>query len=248
MDICAIKIQKVFRGYLYRLKKLPLILYIIQKYLQSYQYNCSNENEDGRMNSCIDENKIINILQDKYSTRIQIPKIRYWYDILILDFYYGWIPVNIKTTTTLSPDNVGNLALCVHSYTDHKLNLENTYNNGIMSKILIDKLHNKSFNRTLKKDYYFIVLNKLTPNDIIINSMRGLSNLTPNSHNLPFQICWNKNRYYEYGKIEDKVRIFVKCLNKYVKLKNWRTDFMKGVRKIKFKRIKNIHRLSKNKR
>lgn len=31
---------------------------------------------------------------------------------------YGWIPVNIKTTTTLTNDNTGNLAMCVYAYTD----------------------------------------------------------------------------------------------------------------------------------
>ena len=228
MDISAIKIQKVFRGYLYRLKKLPLILYLIQSYLQSYQYNCETNNSEGRVNSYIDETNIINILQNKYAMRIRVPKIRNWYDILVHDFYHGWIPVNIKTTSTITCDNIGNLALCVQSYTDHQLNLQSSYNNGIMSKILLNKLHTQGFNRNIKKDYYFIVINKTQPNDVIINSIRGLSSIKPNSHNLPFQICWDKNRDYVHERIENKIQIFVNCMKKYNKAQNWRTDFMKG--------------------
>ena len=38
-----------------------------------------------------------------------------WYDILIYDYQYGWLPVNIKTTTTLTSDNTANQQ-CVFIY------------------------------------------------------------------------------------------------------------------------------------
>ena len=46
-----------------------------------------------------------------------------WYDILAFDFLVGWIPINIKSTTTLTSDNTGNFAMCVYSYTDENLDL-----------------------------------------------------------------------------------------------------------------------------
>ena len=38
-----------------------------------------------------------------------------WYDILAFDNMYNWIPINIKTTTTTTSDNTGNLAICVYA-------------------------------------------------------------------------------------------------------------------------------------
>ena len=101
----AIKIQKWFRGCISRRKRLPLIMYKIKKYLQDSIIKFSNQCGDGRINSCIDEDEIIKILIDKFNNRIKKPKIRMWYDILIFDYIYGWLPVNIKTTTTTTSDN-----------------------------------------------------------------------------------------------------------------------------------------------
>ena len=59
-QINAIKIQKWFRGCILRLHRLPLIMYKIKKYLHLSAYIFSTQNEDGRINSCIDEDVIIN--------------------------------------------------------------------------------------------------------------------------------------------------------------------------------------------
>ena len=144
-DVKIIKIQKWFRGCILRLKQLPLIMYYIQKYLKSTNIQFSGKNTDGRINSCIDEDEVIKLLVEKFNNRIKIPKIRMWYDILAFDYIYGWIPINIKTTTTLTSDNTGNLAMCVYAYTDEKLDfhLNKTYENGKMSKILINKIKKK---------------------------------------------------------------------------------------------------------
>ena len=48
-DSHIIKIQKWYRGCMYRLKRLPLILYQIQKYLKSVDFEFSSQNEDGRI-------------------------------------------------------------------------------------------------------------------------------------------------------------------------------------------------------
>lgn len=120
-----------------------------------------------------------------------------WYDILTFDYIYGWIPINIKTTTTLITDNTGNLTMCVYAYINELLDIhrDKSYENGKINYILFNKLKNKNYNTNNKKDYYFIVLNKTNSNDIIIiNSLKGLTLLIPNINNLPFQVCWDKNR------------------------------------------------------
>lgn len=234
-DKYAIKIQKVFKGYIVRSRSLPLILYMIQNYLRTYNFNFSNTFEDGRNNSSIDENNIIKILTDKYKTKIIIPNIRIWYDILVYDKIYGWIPVNIKTTSMKTRDNTGNLAMCVYAYTDFKLDLnyKKTYTNGIMSSILINKLKNKEYNKNYKKDYYFLVLNKKNSKDIIINSILGLNKINNNINNLPFQVCWNINRIYRRENIAKKIDLFINCLSNYKN--NWKKNFLDNIKCLKRK-------------
>jgi len=228
MELQIIKIQSWFRGCIVRLKQLPLIMYKIQNYLKQQFFQFSNQNEDGRINSSIDENKVIKLLIEKFGDKIKKTKIRMWYDILAFDYTYGWIPINIKSTTTITKDNTGNLAMCVYAYTNEKLDITKLYDNSKMSKILFNKLNNKQYNNNNKKDYYFIVLNKNNPTDIIINSVKGLTLLTPNINNLPFQVCWNKNRIFKYENIKLKIKLFIDCLQK--PKPNWKETFMANIR------------------
>jgi hypothetical protein len=225
-----IKIQKWFRGCILRLKQLPLILYKIKKYLKLQAFQFSTQNEDGRINSCIDEDQVIKLLIEKFGEKIKKPKIRMWYDILAFDYMYGWVPINIKTTTTITSDNTGNLAMCVYAYTNEMLDIHRnkSYENGNMSDILFNKLQNKKYNTNNKKDYYFIVLNKTDASDIIVNSVKGLTILTPNINNLPFQVCWDKNRVFKYEKINTKIKLFIDCLQK--PKHSWKETFMSNIR------------------
>lgn len=223
-----IKIQSWLRGCIFRLKRLPLIMYKLKRYLKLKKIKFSNETDDGRLNSCIDEDNIIKLLIEKFGDKIKKPEIRHWYDILVFDYFYGWIPINIKTTTMKTSDNTGNLAMCVHSYTDIILEKNSSNNNGKMSQLLFHKLEEKKYNKNNKKDYYFLVLNKTNPDDIIINSIKGLTILTPNINNLPFQICWNKNRKYKYEHINKKIKLFINCLKK--PKPKWSEIFMSNIR------------------
>jgi hypothetical protein len=225
-----IKIQKWFRGCVLRLKQLPLIMYKIQKYLKSQEFQFSNQNEDGRINSCMDEDQLIKLLIKQFGEKIKKPKIRMWYDISAFDYMYGWIPINIKTTTTMTSDNTGNLAMCVYAYTNEILDIyrNKSYENGKMSEVLFDKLKNKKYNTNNKKDYYFIVLNKTNVNDVIVNSVKGLTILTPNINNLPFQVCWDKNRNFKYENINKKIKQFVDCLQKPKPC--WKEIFLSNIR------------------
>lgn len=223
-----IKIQSIIRGFLFRIKRLPLVLYIIRKYLQDNNIKLITKNKDGRINSSLDEDMIIDLLNKRYSRIIKIPNIRMWYDLLIYDSLYGWLPVNIKTTTMMTNDNTGNLAMCVYSYTDEKLNLYKNYHNGIMSKLLFQKLKLKKYNKNYKKDYYFIVINKNKTDDIIINSIKGLTTLYPNINNLPYQVCWNKNRIYNYTSMYNIINKFIDCLK--INNPGWKNIFMNNIK------------------
>jgi hypothetical protein len=223
-------IQKMYRGHLIRRKRLPHVLYIIQSYLSCINIESCSLSDDGRTNSCLDEDNIINILIKKFPDRIKKPDIRMWYDILVKDYKYGWLPVNIKTTTTQTSDNTGNLAMCVYAYTDEVLDLEKKYQNGSMSKILIKKLSENNINYKSKKDYYFLVVNKNNTNEVIINSCKGLPQLTPNSNNLPFQVNWSKNKEYNFINIQESIKKLITCLQK--PSPSWSEIFLQDIRNI----------------
>ena len=227
-----ITIQKLFRGHYIRSRRLPMIMYSIQKYLQSMNIQFSSQNDDGRINSCADEDEIIKLLIQKFNDKIKKPKSRMWYDILAYDYLYGWLPINIKTTNTYTSDNTGNFAMCVYAYTDEKLclDIDKSYENGKMSLLFLEKIKNKQYNYIQKKDYYFLVLNKSNCKDIIINSVKGLNKLTPNINNLPFQVCWDKNRIFHYDSIHKKIRLFIECLQK--PKPSWKETFMLQIRNI----------------
>ena len=219
----------IIKGYSVRKNNLPLVLYSIRNYLKTKQVFFSNITSDGRINSSIDEETIIKKLMVRYPERIQRPNVRMWYDIKVYDFRHGWIPVNIKTTTTTTSDNTGNLAMAVYAYTNFPMNIDNSYCNGPMSKVLLSCLSNNNIN-TGDRDYYFLVLNKNDPSEIIINSVRGLSILTPNMNNLPFQVCWKRNREYEHKCIKKSLKMFIECIKK--PKPSWQESFVSQIREL----------------
>lgn len=223
-----ILIQSVWKGYIYRKKNIPNILQTIQIYLNDTEFKCCKKLEDGRINSCFDENTCIKILKQKYKNKIRIPNKRKWYDILIKNYDKGWIPCNIKSTKMNTNDNTGNLAMCVYSYTNYKMDILKQYNNGIMANILHNRIKNKQYN-TSHREYYFIVINK-NSNEIIVNGLKGLNKLTPNINNLPFQIKWNNNKIYNYKPIQIVVKQFVETIQ-YSK-KSWKETFIHKMREL----------------
>jgi hypothetical protein len=224
----TIIIQRYVRGFLFRIKRLPIILYSIQKYLLEIDYQFCNLNNDGRINSNFDEENIINILITKFEWKIKKPRLRNWFDICVFDNYYGWLPVNIKSTSTKTSDNVGNLALAVYSYTNADLDLNNGYENGNMADLLFNKLKNNEINYVHKKDYYFLVLNKNNNKQVIINSVKGLSKISPNINNLPFQVKWDVNQEFEYKHIRLCISDFLGIIKR--SNMSWKETFLQNVR------------------
>jgi hypothetical protein len=213
-------------------KRLPLIFYIIKNFLEKSEFNLTNNNKDGRVNSSSDEDIITDLLEKRFNKYIKVPKSRNWYDILVYDNLFGWLPVNIKTTTFKTSDNTGNLAICVQAYTSFKLDLNTNYQNGQMSKILIEYLKDKNYNKIDKKDYYFLVINKDTK-EIVVNSIKGLNSITKNVNNLPFQIKWKNNTEFKYTKIENVIDLFCKCFEN--QNDSWRDYFIKNIKLIRQK-------------
>lgn len=208
--------------------QLPDILYDVRAFLVTCDIDTHNSNRDGRINSCFDEDRVTALLKEKYQDHVIIPEKRMWYDILIFDIERGWLPVNIKSTTMVTADNVGNLSVCVQAYTNYKLDYEDMYTNGQMANILVEKFRNSGYNRDPYKDYYFIVINKNNTKDIIVNSILGLSKVKPNINNLPYQVKWMENREYNFTGISDKLNMFLGCIQQSEP--SWKENFLQNMR------------------
>ncbi|UTS70570.1 hypothetical protein [Mycoplasma bradburyae] len=168
--------------------------------LKEWNFNLSKTQEDGRVNSIINEKEIIDVILNRYS-EIEIfnklnliiekqPKERFWYDILIKNndksFY---CPINIKVTdlNKKSADNISSKEGLYFSLTgEESTTLHNQY------KSFFESL-NKEMKQT-ESDYFFIIFNKNDKEDIFYNSLRRLNSLVPNGNNLPFQCKWIENK------------------------------------------------------
>ncbi|MCQ2790686.1 restriction endonuclease [Helicobacter pylori] len=188
---------------------IPTQLNEIAEFLRTNPYSLSQPLQDGRLNSSVNEEEILNTIKDYFP--IQLPKAREWWDFSFEenDIFY---PVNIKTTTTKTADNLnGKLgiyyALC---------GLVPEFNNEIAWEKYFQKLH-KDLGKNTNRDYYFLIINKNDPKDVFINSLKGIQTLQPN--NLPFQCKWDNNREIVQRDFNESKNFILSALAKSVKLR-----------------------------
>ncbi|GAA7503843.1 hypothetical protein JP0006_10960 [Helicobacter pylori] len=187
---------------------IPTQLNEIAKFLKTNPYNLSQPLQDGRLNSSVNEEEILNAI--KHFFPIQLPKAREWWDFSFEenDIFY---PVNITTTKTA--DNLNcklgiYYALC---------GLLPTFNNEIAWEKYFQKLH-KDLGKNTNRDYYFLIINKNDSKDIFINSLKGIQTLQPN--NLPFQCKWDNNRGIIQRDFDGSKNFILSALAESVKLRS----------------------------
>ncbi|WP_033618634.1 hypothetical protein [Helicobacter pylori] len=188
---------------------IPTQLNKIAEFLRTNPYSLSQPLQDGRLNSSVNEEEILNTIKDYFP--IQLPKAREWWDFSFEenDIFY---PVNIKTTTTKTADNLNcklgiYYALC---------GLVPEFNNEIAWEKYFQKLH-KDLCKNTNRDYYFLIINKNDPKDIFINSLKGIQTLQPN--NLPFQCKWDNNREIVQRSFMESKNFILSALAESIKLR-----------------------------
>ncbi|WP_181324521.1 restriction endonuclease [Helicobacter pylori] len=188
---------------------IPTQINEIAEFLKTNPCHLSQPLQDGRLNSSVNEEEILNTIKDYFP--IQLPKAREWWDFSFEenDIFY---PVNIKTTTTKTADNLnGKLgiyyALC---------GLLPEFNNEIAWEKYFQKLH-KDLGKNTNKDYYFLIINKNDSKDVFINSLKGIQTLQPN--NLPFQCKWDNNREIVQRDFDGSKNFILSALAKSVTLR-----------------------------
>lgn len=187
----------------------------LTNYLKNNLGNLKYDNRDGRVNSIINEEFVLNKLFEKY--KIEKPKIRNWYDFKIGEYFF-----NIKISSFSSADNISSKKSMAYTLT------------GIEGDEFSDKwnlFHEKLFdniNINNSKDYYFLCINSADTNDIFWTSLKRINTLIPNGNNLPFQCNWNNNKVFSNRSNQEAIdyiiSVYLQSWEKKISPYNFLTD------------------------
>ncbi len=151
--------------------------------LSKSDFIANNDSNDGRINSTVDEKKIIDILlASELNNIITIPSKRSSSDI-IFSCDEEKIYINIKTTTG-STDNIFSKIGFLISFTNL---LEEELPRNISWKEFAEKLFENI--QENNSDYYYLVINKITK-QILIRGLKQLNCLKTNPSNY-IQVNWD---------------------------------------------------------
>ena len=194
---------------------IPLVLREIRDYLidQEITFNdlSINNTEDGRIKSAMIEKFIISKILGQFPIH-DPPKARCWFDfsITVNDVLY---PVNIKVSNFGAADNLNCKLGIYYALT------------GKVPKFSNESDWNKFFYRLASnikendKDYYFLVLNKDNPRQILVQGLKTIRELVPNGNNLPFQCNWGNNIEPVNRPFDNAKDYLLSCLGKSTKLR-----------------------------
>jgi len=186
----------------------PSDLLNVVSFLNQIGVNISNNYEDGRVNSIVDENTIIDVLEKKYGKENVIrPKARDWWDVKV--FHY---PLQLKSSdfSKKASDNFSSKAAILYALTylpenKVKVNRWADFEDALLNFSDVDN----------NRDYYIIILDKNTKK-VYLNSLKSLNKLTPNGNNLPFQIKWIDNLIPVNRTHRQAYNFIVECYKKSV--------------------------------
>lgn len=159
----------------------------IIEFIKNSHLELADNNDDGRINSALNEEQITDILIPKFNY-IEKPSIRKWYDIAIKGDIKETIYVNIKVSdfSNGASDNISSKLGMGYALT------------GIADLPTSWKAFNKlvAENIRIGYDYYFIIIDKNNLKNSYWTSLKRIDKLVSNGNNLPFQCNWSKNRIF----------------------------------------------------
>ena len=172
----------------------------IVSFLETNPVVLSSDNADGRVNSGINEDEILEeLMESPLGGVIERPNIRAWYDFAI-NVGGRRIYVNIKVSdlSNRAADNLSAKKGMGYALTG----IENLPDNW--------PDFNSAICRNLRFgfDYYFLVVNKNNSRDVFWTSLKRIQRLQPNGNNLPFQCDWSINREWS-GRSEEEATKYI---------------------------------------
>jgi hypothetical protein len=172
--------------------KAPKILNDIVEALKKANLKAVNENNEGRVNSKNDEDKIIAWLrkQPEFKDRIKEGVLRSFMDLEVEDYDGTVHAVNIKTSVGSSDNAFSKLGI-LWSLTDltiedyKKLKINNKISDAKFAELVIE--HKKETVR----DYWFLSLDKKDFSHVMIRGVKQITHWGKNPTN-NLQIMWSK--------------------------------------------------------
>jgi len=165
---------------------IPIAITEIQDFIAESALSLTRNQRDPRIDSATNEDEIISLIQSKFE--VERPGMRAWYDLKKNDGTNAY-PINIKVSNLHGNDNVQCKLGIYYSLTG----VWPSFRNEISWENFFQKLSSDMTTDT-SADYYFLVVNKENPSDVIATSLKSLQTLVPNGNNLPFQCHWGSNR------------------------------------------------------
>jgi hypothetical protein len=179
--------------------KAPKILNEIVEALKKANLKAVSENNEGRVNSKKDEDKIIAWLerQTQFKNRIKGGVLRSFSDMIVIDDDGTEHVVNIKTSIGSSDNAFSKLGilwaltdLTIEDY--QKLKISNKISDNKFAELIIK--HKKDTNR----DYWYLSLDKKDFSHVIIRGVKQITHWGKNPTN-NLQIHWSKEHECEPG-------------------------------------------------
>lgn len=157
----------------------------IVEFLKLNPIELKSKNDDGRINSAINEKAIITSIAKEFS-QVKISKMREWYDFSIQNGDEIFVNVKISDLNNDSADNCSS-----------KLGMGYALCGQKDMPIRWDCFHSMLANELkIGYDYYFLIVNAKDSRDCFWTSLKRIKTLVPNGNNLPFQCDWSKNREF----------------------------------------------------
>lgn len=180
------------------MNKYPEILHKISNSVSEAYRNSdleiTTEFESPKENSREDGDLVAEYLRREFPGKVTVSRSPTdWTDISVMvgDRFY---PLNIKSTNAFRngcADNVCRSAALLYPFTN--VSEEEIRNDSFTHEEVKYLLETRKCD--LNRDYYFLVINKSHPTDVVLNSLKYLIPKRTNSEeNLPFQVKWSVNR------------------------------------------------------
>lgn len=190
-------------------KKYPKTLVQIAKYLESNPPRLGIKGATKRTRAADNEKIVLKEIKKKFVFE-EAPESE-WYDFLIRSGKNP-CPVNIKISNLKGADNT-NCKLGIY-YTLTGIWPE--FSNSIKWESFFKKL-SADLKSNTKTDYYFLVLANDGSGKVFLNSLLGLSKITPNGNNLPFQCNWSLNSIPQNNTFMESRKMILTAMHESVK-------------------------------
>lgn len=177
--------------------KAPKILNDIVEALKTSSLKAVTENNEGRVNSKKDEDKIIEWLkaQPQFDGRIKEGVLRSFSDMLVVDYDNTEHVVNIKTSVGSSDNAFSKLGI-LWALTD--LTIEDYQEKKISNKISDTKFAELvvKHKKETPRDYWYLSLDKKDFSHVMVRGVKQIKHWGKNPTN-NLQIVWNKEHLCE---------------------------------------------------